>query len=43
MLGTGVAIFATHDSADPASVARLVEERGHGSLYPRAHPHTGLP
>jgi probable F420-dependent oxidoreductase len=36
---TGVAIFPTHDSADPASVARLVEERGHSSLFFPEHTH----
>lgn len=38
-MDTGVAIFATHDSIDPASVARLVEERGHSSLYFPEHTH----
>jgi probable F420-dependent oxidoreductase len=36
---TGVAIFPTHDAIDPASVARLVEERGHESLYFPEHTH----
>jgi probable F420-dependent oxidoreductase len=36
---TGVAIFATHDAMDPGSVARLVEERGHESLYFPEHTH----
>jgi probable F420-dependent oxidoreductase len=39
MLQTGVAIFATHDSADPASVARVVEARGHSSLFFPEHTH----
>ncbi|MGH9104428.1 MAG: LLM class F420-dependent oxidoreductase, partial [Acidimicrobiales bacterium] len=38
-MDTGVAIFPTHESADPASVARLVEERGHGSLFFPEHTH----
>jgi probable F420-dependent oxidoreductase len=36
---TGVAIFPTHDCVDPASVARLVEERGHESLFFAEHTH----
>ena len=36
---TGVAIFATHDSADPASVASVVEARGHESLFFPEHTH----
>jgi probable F420-dependent oxidoreductase len=36
---TGVAIFATHDSVDPGTVARLVEERGHGSIFFPEHTH----
>jgi probable F420-dependent oxidoreductase len=36
---TGVAIFATHDSVDPATVARLVEEHGHESLFFPEHTH----
>jgi probable F420-dependent oxidoreductase len=36
---TGVAYFATHDSVDPASVARLVEERGQESLFFAEHTH----
>jgi probable F420-dependent oxidoreductase len=38
-MDTGVAIFATHDSVDPASVARLVEQRGHESLFFPEHTH----
>jgi probable F420-dependent oxidoreductase len=36
---TGVAIFATHDSVDPGTVAKLVEERGHESLFFPEHTH----
>jgi probable F420-dependent oxidoreductase len=36
---TGVAIFPTHDSVDPGSVARLAEERGHESLFFPEHTH----
>lgn len=36
---SGVAIFPTHDAMDPASVARLVEERGHESLFFPEHTH----
>ena len=32
-------MFATHDSIDPGSVARLVEERGHESLFFPEHTH----
>lgn len=35
----GVAIFPTHDGMDPASVARLVEARGHESLFFPEHTH----
>ncbi len=35
----GVAIFATHDSVDPANLARLVEARGHESLFFPEHTH----
>ncbi|MGH3745756.1 MAG: LLM class flavin-dependent oxidoreductase, partial [Mycobacteriales bacterium] len=35
----GVAIFPTHDAMDPGSVARLVEERGHESLFFPEHTH----
>jgi probable F420-dependent oxidoreductase len=36
---TGLAVFATHDALDPASLARLVEERGHNALYFPEHTH----
>lgn len=36
---TGLAIFATHDAIDPASVAVLAEERGHESLLFPEHTH----
>jgi probable F420-dependent oxidoreductase len=36
---TGVAIFPTHDAMDPGAVARLVEARGHESLYFPEHTH----
>lgn len=35
----GVAIFPTHDAMDPGAVARLVEERGHESLFFPEHTH----
>ncbi|ABK53237.1 luciferase family protein [Acidothermus cellulolyticus 11B] len=35
----GVAIFATDDALDPASVARLAEERGYESLFFPEHSH----
>jgi probable F420-dependent oxidoreductase len=36
---SGVGIFATHESIDPGSLARLAEERGHGSLFFPEHTH----
>jgi probable F420-dependent oxidoreductase len=38
-MNTGVAIFPTHDSVSPGSVARLAEERGHESLFFAEHTH----
>ncbi|MCU1489935.1 MAG: N5,N10-methylenetetrahydromethanopterin reductase-related protein [Acidimicrobiaceae bacterium] len=38
-MDTGVAIFPTHDSMDPGALARLVEERGHESLFFPEHTH----
>lgn len=38
-MDTGVAIFPTHDGMDPGAVARLVEERGHESLFFPEHTH----
>ena len=35
----GVAMFPTHDAMDPAALARLVEERGHESLFFPEHTH----
>jgi probable F420-dependent oxidoreductase len=35
----GIGYFATHDAVDPASFARLVEERGHESLFFAEHTH----
>jgi probable F420-dependent oxidoreductase len=35
----GIGYFATHDALDPAAIARLVEERGHGSLFFAEHTH----
>ena len=35
----GVAYFATHDAMDPGALARLVEERGHESLFFAEHTH----
>ena len=36
---TGVGFFATHDAIGPESLARLVEERGHESLFFAEHTH----
>jgi probable F420-dependent oxidoreductase len=36
---TGIGYFATHDAMDPAAMAQLVEERGHGALYFAEHTH----
>jgi len=36
---TGVGFFATHDAIGPDSLARLVEERGHESLFFAEHTH----
>lgn len=36
---TGAAIFITSDTPDPGSVARLVEARGHTSLFFSEHTH----
>jgi len=38
-MDTGVAMFPTHDAMDPAALARLVEERGHESLFFPEHSH----
>ncbi len=38
-MDTGIALFPTHDALDPATVARLVEERGHESLFFPEHSH----
>jgi probable F420-dependent oxidoreductase len=35
----GIGYFATHDAVDPATFARLVEERGHESLFFAEHTH----
>ena len=35
----GIACFATHDGVQPAALARLVEERGHESLWFPEHTH----
>ena len=35
----GVGYFPTHDGVDPATFARLVEERGHRSLFFPEHTH----
>jgi len=35
----GVAIFPTHEGIRPDAVARLVEERGHESLFFPEHTH----
>jgi hypothetical protein len=38
-MDTGIGYFPTHDALDPASMARLVEVRGHGALYFAEHTH----
>ncbi len=38
-MDTGVGFFATHDAVDPGSLARLVEQRGHESLFFAEHTH----
>jgi probable F420-dependent oxidoreductase len=38
-MDTGVGFFATHDAMDPGSLARVVEERGHESLFFAEHTH----
>jgi probable F420-dependent oxidoreductase len=38
-MDTGVAIFPTYYSVDPAALARLAEERGHESLFFPEHTH----
>lgn len=38
-MDTGVGYFATHDSVDPGALARLVEARGHESLFFAEHTH----
>jgi probable F420-dependent oxidoreductase len=38
-MDTGVAIFPTHYAMDPSSLARLVEDRGHESLWFPEHTH----
>src|SRR4051812_49896766 len=35
----GVGYFATHDAMDPGALARLVEDRGHESLFFAEHTH----
>jgi probable F420-dependent oxidoreductase len=35
----GIGYFATHDAVDPGSLARLVEQRGHESLFFAEHTH----
>ena len=35
----GIGYFPTHDAASPGAVARLVEERGHESLFFAEHTH----
>jgi probable F420-dependent oxidoreductase len=38
-MDTGVGFFATHDAVDPGPLARLVEQRGHESLFFAEHTH----
>src|ERR671935_1513824 len=35
----GIAVFPTDDAADPATIARLIEERGFESLFFPEHTH----
>jgi len=35
----GVGYFPTHDGLSPGAIARLVEERGHESLFFAEHTH----
>src|SRR6202012_1628788 len=35
----GIGYFPTHDAVDPGTFARLVEERGHESLFFAEHTH----
>jgi probable F420-dependent oxidoreductase len=35
----GIGYFATHDAVDPGTVARILEERGHESLFFAEHTH----
>ena len=35
----GIGYFATHDGVDPGAFARLVEQRGHESLFFPEHTH----
>jgi probable F420-dependent oxidoreductase len=35
----GIGYFATHDAVDPGALARLVEQRGHESLFFPEHTH----
>jgi probable F420-dependent oxidoreductase len=39
IVDTGVGFFATHDALDPGAMARLVEQRGHESLFFPEHTH----
>lgn len=38
-MDTGIGFFATHDTVPPGVLARLVEERGHDSLFFAEHTH----
>ena len=38
-MDTGVAIFPTHDAVSPGDLARVVEQRGHESLFFPEHTH----
>jgi probable F420-dependent oxidoreductase len=38
-MDTGAGFFATHDAVSPGRLARLVEERGHDSLFFAEHTH----
>jgi len=35
----GIGYFPTHDAVSPGAIARLVEERGHESLFFAEHTH----
>ena len=38
-MDTGIGFFATHDAIGPGQMAKLVEDRGHESLFFAEHTH----